>query len=256
MKKTATSFLTFTFILLAGMAAFGQKRTLDDTSWKLAEANGRRITKTAASISFNEGVTSFGGNTGCNSMSGTVDVRGKNIDFGPARTTKRACKLMAGNVDEGTFLNGIEKTWRYDVSGDVLRLYDHRGRTLLTFKREAAEQGDLRLEDKKWVLEQIKGRQTFVPLPYAFLNFDAKRHSAGGNDSCNSFGGTYLVTGERIAFTHIIHTMMACTKDDRTSVERDMLDGLQRADRFEIRDGRLMLYRGSEILLTFRPEQK
>jgi heat shock protein HslJ len=257
MKKTATSFLTLSFILLTGMAAFGQKRTLDSTNWKLVEANGRRITNTAASISFNGDASTFGGNTGCNSASGSVDIRGRNIDFGAIRTTKRACKLMAGNVDEGTFLSGLENARRFDVTGDMLRLYDRRGRTLLRFKRAMVESGDAtRLDDRKWVLEQIQGRQTFVPLPYAFVVFDPRKMSAGGNDSCNSFGGSYSVTDGRIAITHIIHTMMACTKDNKMSVEQDMLEGLQQADRYEIRDERLMLYHGRELLLTFRGDKK
>jgi len=40
------------------------------------------------------------------------------------------------------------------------------------------------------------------------------------------------------------------------AVERDMLDGLRVARRFDIRDGRLFLYRGNDLLLTFRGENK
>jgi heat shock protein HslJ len=38
--------------------------------------------------------------------------------------------------------------------------------------------------------------------------------------------------------------------------EREFLDGLKAANRFEIRDERLMLYRDRELLLTFRGEAK
>lgn len=243
--------------MIASAGAFAQKRFLSDTEWKLVEANGRRITNTAATISFNSDVDIFSGNTGCNSMSGSVDVRGKSIDLGAIRTTKRACKLMAGNVAESVVLNALDNARRFDVRGDSLRLYDRRGRTLLRFTRTSENTGDAsHLDDRKWVLEQIEGRQTFVALPYAFVNFDARKMSAGGDTSCNSFGGDYSVTGDRIAIRNIIHTMRACVEDNKMSVERDMLDGLQQANRFDIRDSRLFLYRGNELLLTFRGEKK
>jgi heat shock protein HslJ len=50
--------------------------------------------------------------------------------------------------------------------------------------------------------------------------------------------------------------MRACVEDNKMSVEREMLDGLRAARKYEIRDDRLYLYRGSELLLTFRGEDK
>jgi heat shock protein HslJ len=118
------------------------------------------------------------------------------------------------------------------------------------------QQTSSRLDDRKWVLEQIKGRQTYVPLPYAFVNFDAKKNGVGGNSSCNVFGGDYRATGKSITITNLISTMRACIEENKMSVERDMLDGLRMARKFEIKDGRLFLYRGNELLLTFRGEAK
>ena len=262
MKRTATLFFTLAILTIGATAAFGQKRALEDTNWKLVEANGVRVTRSDAAISFDNAVRGFSGNTGCNSMSGTVDVRGRNIDFGPVRTTRRACKLAAGNVAESVVLRGLENARTFDVRGDNLRLYDRRGRVLLRFTK--SERGDnsggndaARLDDRKWVLEQIKGRQTFVPLPYAFINFDAQRRSAGGDSSCNVFGGEYTVTGDRINIRNIVSTMRACVEDSsKMSTERDMLDGLRTANRFEISGNRLNLYHGRELLLTFRGERK
>jgi heat shock protein HslJ len=50
--------------------------------------------------------------------------------------------------------------------------------------------------------------------------------------------------------------MRACEEDDRMSVEREFLGGLRSATRFDLEDGRLMLYRGNELLLAFRGEKK
>ena len=256
MKKTAILFLSLGIIFTASALVFGQKRLLADTEWKLAEAKGKRYTRTTAAISFDNDVSSFGGSPGCNSMSGSVDIRGTNIDFGPIRTTKRMCKLMAGSVPENVVLEGLRSAKKFQVNGSTLSLLDRRGKTLMRFTRQSGHSTD-RLDDRKWVLEQIKGQQTFVPLPYAFLNFDAKKDSAGGDTSCNVFGGNYSTSGSKITFSNIISTMRACVEDEaKMATERDMLEGLRLANKYELRDGRLFLYRGRELLLTFRGEKK
>ena len=262
MKRTATLFFSFALVTIGAASAFGQKRVLENTAWRLIEANGVRVSRSDAEIIFDNAVRGFTGNTGCNSMSGTVDIRGRNIDFGPVRTTRRACKLAAGNVAESVVLRALENARTFDVRNDNLRLYDRRGRVLLRFAR-APRQDNLgdnvaaRLDDRKWVLEQIKGRQTFVALPYAFINFDSQKMSAGGDTSCNVFGGQYSVTGDQIRIRQVVSTMRACVEDNaKMSTERDMLDGLRTANRFEIKNQRLYLYRGRDILLTFRGERK
>lgn len=256
MKRTALIFLALSTILIASTAAFAQKRLLADTRWRLVEAKGDAITATTATMAFDTHGTAFSGNTGCNAMSGTVDVQGKNIDFGPVRTTKRACKLRAGSVAEEVVLSILDKARRFDIGNDALRLYDRRGRRIARFERDNGDAVDGRLEDQRWVLERIKGRQTFAPLPFAFLNFNADKGSAGGDTGCNVFGGSYTVKGNKITFTDIFSTMRACEEDDRMSVEREFLGGLRAATRFELEHGRLMLYEGHELLLTFRGEKK
>jgi putative lipoprotein len=256
MRKTGYLLIALVFIVCGSMIAFGQERSLSGTEWKLVEAYGKTYRNSSAAIEFSENNSRFTGNTGCNQMFGSFILRGRNLDFKGIGTTKRACKMMPGSITENAFLNGMADTSRYDRSGKTLRFMDRRGRTLMTFQRVQKDISSTNLESKKWVLEQIKGRQTFVPLPYAFINFDADMGTAGGNTSCNVFGGEYKTKGSSITFSDLISTMRACTEDNKMSVERDMLDGLRSARRYEFRDGRLHLYRGSELLLTFRPENK
>jgi heat shock protein HslJ len=256
MRKIGYLLITIAFIVSGSMLAFGQGRSLAGTEWKLIEAHGRTVRNSLAGIEFSENGSRFTGNTGCNQMFGSFDLKGRNIDFQGIGATKKMCKMMPGSLTENDFLKALRATSRLDRSGDTLRLMDRRGRNLLTFRSVKNDRSSIRLESKKWVLEQIKGRQTFVPLPYAFINFDAEKGTAGGNTSCNVFGGDYSVRGSSITFSNMISTMRACIEDNKMSVERDMLDGLRAARRFEIRDGRLHIYRGNELLLTFRPENK
>jgi len=257
MRKAATLFFTFAIILVGSAINFGQNKPLANTEWKLIEANGVAVTNSSAAIKINEDGTKFTGSTGCNQMFGTLIVRGRNIDFQGIGSTKRMCKLMAGNIAEDVFLKALENATHYSWANSTLRLMDRRGRTVLRFTRvRDGRQSGGRLQDRKWVLEQIKGRQTYVPLPYAFLNFDAKKGSVGGNSSCNSFGGNYEASGTSITISKVISTMRACIEDDKRSVQHELFEGLRNARRFDIRDDRLFLYRGNEILLTFRGEGK
>ena len=248
--------MTLAIIVSGSLIAFGQNRSLAGTEWSLVEAIGKTVRNSSAAIEFSEEGARFTGNTGCNQMFGSYDQIGRNIDFRGIGTTKRMCKMMPGSITENAFLKAMHDTSRYNQTGKTLQLMDRRGRTLLKFSRIENDRSSFRLDSKKWVLEQIKGRQTFAPLPYAFINFDAAEGTAGGNTSCNSFGGQYKANGSSITFSGLISTMRACIEDNKMSVERDMLDGLRAARRFEMRDGRLHLYRGNELLLTFRPENK
>jgi len=59
------------------------------------------------------------GNTGCNSLSGPVNISGNTLSFGALVTTEMACK---GN-GEKTFLSTLKKINRYDITdGNTLHL--------------------------------------------------------------------------------------------------------------------------------------
>jgi heat shock protein HslJ len=50
--------------------------------------------------------------------------------------------------------------------------------------------------------------------------------------------------------------MRACIEDERMKIERDFLDGLEKANRYEIQREKLMLYQSNRLLLTFKGEAK
>lgn len=90
----------------------------------------------------------------------------------------------------------------------------------------------------------------------AFIVFDIDIGSAGGNTSCNVFGGNYEANGGKFRHFQAISTMRACIEDNRMSVERGMFDGLRKADRYAIFENRLALYNGGQELLTFIGTEK
>jgi heat shock protein HslJ len=248
-------------IVFAAGGVFAKPADIEGIQWTLTYANGREVTSALAYFEIERNGQRFTGSTGCNRMFGSVQIKGQTIDFSGIGTTRKMCKLEPGSVSEIGFVNALDKAARYVRNGSTLDIYDRRGRTILRFKRLGKQPPEdppaqTGLEDRKWVLESIKNRRTVAPIKGAFINFDARKGGAGGDSGCNVFGGEYTASGSKIAIRDIVSTMRACIEDDRMTIEREFLDGLRTANRFEIKDGRLFLYRGRNLLLTLRGEAK
>lgn len=247
------------FLALALSAYSQSKSGIADVKWKLTQANGKPVTNSTAFIEVDAREGRFTGNSGCNQMSGPVVTRGRAVHFGNAILTRRACKLMEGNIPESEFVAALGKSIRYTRSGSSLTFYDRRGRRILKFKAMPRDDGDdvsSDLGSRKWFLQSIGTRQTLVAIKGVFINFDETQHSAGGNTGCNVFGGKYSASGRTISITDVISTMRACEDDGRMQLERDLLEGLRNADRYRMANGVLTLYQSNTLLLTFRGEPK
>lgn len=239
----------FALIAIFNIGIFAQ-----EYSGKLVEMNGRQVTNSKAVIELKWRTGGLTGNAGCNRMFGSFTARGNSITFSGIGTTRMACTRPAGVMArEAEFTRALGEATRYQLSRGTLRIYSGR-RQILKFERVQEEQGN-GLEDRKWVLDRSYGvppRGETAP----FINFDKEKGSAGGNTGCNTFGGSYNATGERILFSDIISTMRACVEDNRMSIERKFMDGLNRANRFEIRNNQLFLYRNRTLLLKLNGQNK
>lgn len=254
--KTRVMFLSILVLTLAA-ATFGQRGELDSRRWKLVELNSRPTPDTIAYIEFRSNESRFTGNAGCNRMFGSVGIRNRRIAFSKIGTTRMACPGNRVSRQEADFLYALRRATRYQVAGNDLSIYRNNRVIIRLYgggKQAPEEPGEpvkIRLEDRKWMLSEIKGNPVSKAGRSAFIVFDEAKKSAGGNSSCNSFGGSYSVTNSTLAITEIISTMRACIEDDRMTIERDFLDGLRTANRYEIENERLMLYRNKRLLLTF-----
>ena len=76
----------------------------------------------------------------------------------------------------------------------------------------------------------------------------------GGYDGCNSFFGKYKTDGDKIILTSIGTTLMKCPKDRR--LNPGGVFSIEGANRFEIKDGTLNLYKDARLLLTFEGQEK
>ena len=115
--------------------------------------------------------------------------------------------------------------------------------------KEVSNEFDLRLHDI-WALEfingeeYIKGEQDTHPIVEIYPE-EGRVH---GNAGCNTINGTVIVNENKIAFSEIITTEMACPGD----LEQRFLTALQNVDNYKIEKLRLYLYEGEEERLVLR----
>lgn len=254
--------LIFVALITASVAsALAQGERIGTRQWKLVQVAGINVTASSkAYLELNTNEGKFTGNAGCNRMFGSVDVQGQRIAFSGVGTTKMACVDPSATKVETAFVRALAKADRFKVQADRLDLYD---RNLIVARLKAPtkhspDDGGARpdLTRMKWMLEAIRGATVAKAGQSAFLVFDEEKGSAGGNSSCNVFGGSYSADRTTIAITDVVSTMRACVENNRMRIEREFLDGLRDANRYEIVRGRLRFYRNQRLILTLRGERK
>lgn len=245
---TALILTAISAVMAFGQAGEGYKET---TRWDLIEADGKAITKTDANIQFEEGKDRFTGNTGCNSMFGTVEIDDPNIRFKGVGMTRKFCRHVEGNVAENVFVDALNDAATYTIAEGIFTIFDSDGTARLKF-REQTEETAAGLTDIKWNLEKIESRADGAVPKGAFVKFGSKEKSVGGNSGCNVFGGDYKGSGNTLEMGNLMSTMMAC--ENLGGMDNLYLRELGRADKFAVEGDRLRLYEGKELLLTFKAE--
>lgn len=81
------------------------------------------------------------------------------------------------------------------------------------------------------------------------LNFNIQENKAFGNFGCNSFNGSYTINNDNLSFSKMASTLMACPNME---TENKFSAALQQTDSYKIVNNELQLYRGKELLLSFK----
>lgn len=163
MKHLKLGLKLFVIIGLLSLVVFAQNNRRNDLTgkrWELVEINGARVYSSKAFLEIDDSEKRFTGNAGCNRMFGSVSVSGKNINFSGVGATKMFCSERGVMKLEADFTRALERVTRFERNGNNLSLYA-RNRLILKFKGtlQKTDQNDnanIKLEDKKWVLESIK----------------------------------------------------------------------------------------------------
>ena len=113
----------------------------------------------------------------------------------------------------------------------------------------ATTSADYRLHDI-WVLKEMNGK-ILTTDDYAKeaprMEINVKDKKVMGYTSCNNFFGGLLTEADKITFSDLASTRMFCEK----SVENEFLKALEEAERFEIKDLHLLLYKDQTLIAKF-----
>ena len=107
------------------------------------------------------------------------------------------------------------------------------------------------LKNKRWRLYELNGAavamaEGFRQEPYIMLSLQTNR--AKGAASCNRFGGTYSVDGERLAFSEMLTTKVNCY--GAMEVEREFLRGLELVNRYRmVREDSVVFLQNSKVVM-------
>jgi heat shock protein HslJ len=153
-----------------------------------------------------------------------------------------------------TLTNEKGETQSYQVGENVLFHLDQDGNRItgdLADRYKLAKNlTDPRLEGKKWVLVELRGKPVVKKegSGEGFIQFDMETSSASGNSTCNGFSGGYeLKEQNQITFGNIAGTMMACEDMD---TERSFYDVLKQTDSYIVADTVVALYKGKAAALA------
>ncbi len=93
------------------------------------------------------------------------------------------------------------------------------------------------------------------PIAGRAITISFEDGQVSGSGGCNSFGGEYQVSGDKIEFGMLMSTLMACADPAMMEQETAFMQFLGDAQRFEALDGQLRIYRSEGEALTFVPTE-
>ncbi|MDB5191739.1 MAG: protein of unknown function Meta and HslJ [Segetibacter sp.] len=115
----------------AGLNGSTSATTMTDTA--TAQPEGFRYWQRIPQITFKPTAKVFTGNTGCNTMSGSFNFGGNDLQFNKRIATS---KMACNEYNETAFLDAMKKVDNYTINGDRLEL--RQGSTLLlAFNRKS-----------------------------------------------------------------------------------------------------------------------
>ncbi|WP_066223292.1 copper resistance protein NlpE N-terminal domain-containing protein [Formosa haliotis] len=195
------------------------------------------------------------GTTPCADCEGLKTVITLNKDLTFTKKTQYLGKSTDVNTETGSFTwnnlgntvtlksNGTSQA--YFVGEHTLTHLDLNGKKItgdLADKYILKQQNAETLKDTPWKLVQLNGKTIENVSKQPYLILGTEDHRVSGNTSCNGFGGEYeLLEGNRITFSKMMHTMMACPNME---VENEFMKVLEVADNYSVVNGVLNLNKG------------
>lgn len=186
-----------------------------------------------------------------------------NLDGTFSKTTKYLGKEENSSTENGTYtwnaegsvitvLIGENYSQMYKVGENILFYLDQEGNRISgdlaeNYKLVKVTKTYEEIENKKWILVELLG-QKIDSKTNAFLLFNGEQSKVSGNNSCNTFSGSYELKGnEQISLGNLAVTQRACL-DIKTGASFN--DILNKVDNYTINDGKLNLNKAKMATLA------
>ena len=151
------------------------------------------------------------GSSGCNQYSSTYTESGSTVKISaPMASTLMACSQEIMD-QESAYLIALVEAKTFSVTGDQLSLKGADNNNLLVYKAQSQD-----LAGTSWeVIGYNNGKQavTSVLLDSTITLDFAADGSLSGNSGCNTYNGSYTVTGDQITIGPLASTRMACSQE-------------------------------------------
>ena len=218
-------------------------QSLAGTAWDLAQYAPAGATELSP---VPEGVTptaeftadQVSGSGGCNRFTGGYTTDGDTLTIGPLASTEMACVGDASTVEADYFARlGEVKT--YAITDGTLTLSDSAGQVVLSY----TESVPVTLTGTTWSATGINNGKEAVTSLVAGTMVTAQFSEDGtlsGNAGCNTYNGTYEVSGDSLTIGPLATTKKAC-EPDVNEQEANYLEALGRVTTYTIRGDQLEL---------------
>lgn len=115
------------------------------------------------------------------------------------------------------------------------------------------------LEDTKWILESYGEQGNLKPViegTRITATFDSAEGQVRGSAGCNSYFGGYQIN-DKLSIPVLAHTEMYCLDPEGVmEQEYEYLRTLQSAESYQIKDGKLQINCGNQILVYTEQAQE
>ena len=227
----------------SGGAASAPAQSLADTAWDLAQyapAGKSELTPVPNGVKATAEFTTdqISGSSGCNRFTGGYTTDGSTIDIGPLASTAMACVGEAMAV-EADYLARLDEAATFSIGDGTMTLSDKAGQVVLSYTVAVP----ITLTGTNWSANGINTGTDAVSSLVAGTTVTAVFGDDGtlsGNAGCNTYNGTYEVSGKSMTIGPLATTRMAC-EPDVSKQEANYLEALGRVTTYTIRGDQLEL---------------
>jgi heat shock protein HslJ len=111
--------------------------------------------------------------------------------------------------------------------------------------------GGSSIEDIKWMLTSYGpegNTKNVMAETEVTVTFDSKTKEVGGNAGCNHYGGSYTIDGDELTMEGPFAVTEMWCGEEKDAQEKEYLDILLSAYRYEVENGKLTLYSRGDVL--------